>query len=178
LTIIFVDVRGSTALAESVSSTSFSKTLNQFYSEVSDILVRTDAFIDKFVGDEVMGVYLPIFAGSNHAEKAVTAATEILHRPDSTGDRLTIGVGVHTGAAFFGTVAGAGGIFADFTALGDTVNVAARLVSAAAPGEALISDATLTAAGIDMADAEHRVLELKGKTETIGARVATTSAQS
>ena len=71
------------------------------------------------------------------------------------------------------SVAGAGGIFSDFTALGDTVNVAARLVSAAGPGEGLISDATLSAAGLEMPYAEHRVLELKGKTEPIGTRVVT-----
>ena len=174
MSVIFIDVRGSTALAEGISSTIFSKTLNQFYSEVSEILVKTDAFIDKFVGDEVMGVYLPIFAGNDYAAKAIAAATEILRKRESATDGPQIGIGVHTGTAFFGTVAGAGGVFSDFTALGDTVNVAARLVSAAGPGEALISDDTLVAARLDFGQAERRMLALKGKSESIGARVVTT----
>jgi adenylate cyclase len=73
--------------------------------------------------------------------------------------------------AFFGTVPDADGGFSDFTALGDTVNVAARLVSAAQPGEALISQGTCTAAGVDVACLEHRQLSVKGKSELVGVRV-------
>ena len=159
-------------LAESISPASFSKTLNHFYSEVSGVLVKTDAFIDKFVGHEVMGVYRPIFAGKNYAEKAIRSAEGILAKTHVLADDgVGIGIGVHTGPAFFGTVSGADGAFSDFTALGDTINVAARLVSAAGPGEALISDATLVAAEMDMDHLEHRALDLKGKAEPVGVRV-------
>jgi adenylate cyclase len=81
---------------------------------------------------------------------------------------LPIGVGVHTGAAFFGTVTGAEGTFSDFTALGDNVNIAARLASNAGPGEALISDAACAAAGLDLGRLERRQLDLKGKSEPVG----------
>jgi adenylate cyclase len=172
LSVIFVDVRGSTALAEGISSARFSKTLNHFYAVASEVLVKTDAFIDKFVGDEAMGVYLPVFAGKNYAAQATKAAMDILSRPYAVNEEeLSIDVGVHTGPAFFGTVMGATGVFSDFTALGDTVNVAARLVSAAAPGEALISDATLAAAGIEASGLEHRQIDLKGKSEPVNVRV-------
>lgn len=62
---------------------------------------------------------------------------------------------------------GANGVFSDFTALGDTVNVAARLVGAAQPGEALISEAAKTAAALDISCCETRELSVKGKTEPI-----------
>jgi adenylate cyclase len=165
-------VRGSTALGEGLPPAVYSQILNRFYGDVSEVLMRTDAFIDKFVGDEVMGIFLPIFAGNAYAQQAVRAAEEILAKAyTSQESELSIGVGVHTGSAFFGTVSGAGGVFSDFTALGDTVNVAARLVSAAAPGEALISESTCTAAGLDTSTLEQRVLEVRGRSDPIGVRV-------
>jgi adenylate cyclase len=174
LSLLFVDVRGSTSLAERMSSVEFSRLMNRFYVVATDVLVKTDAFIDKLVGDEVIGIYLPIFTGSSHARLAVQAAQELL-RATGHGERgepwLPIGVGVHTGLAFFGTVSGAEGIFSDFTALGDNVNVAARLGAAAAPGEALISEVACSAAELDVAHLERRDLELKGKTGAVSVRV-------
>ena len=78
---------------------------------------------------------------------------------------------MHTGTAFFGTVQGVEDTFSDFTALGDNVNIAARLASAAGHGEALISDAALAAAEVDLGALEHRKLELKGKSEPVGVHV-------
>ena len=95
--------------------------MNRFYAATTDVLVKTNAFIDKLVGDEVIGIYLPIFTGPNHARPATQAALDLL-RATGHGDRggpwLPVGVGVHTGRAFFGTVSGAEGTFSDFTALG------------------------------------------------------------
>jgi adenylate cyclase len=172
--VLYVDVRGATPLAESMPAADFSRLLNKFYSSVTAVLIRSDAYIDKFVGDEVMAIYLPLFAGGNPGLNAVTAAADILEatgHTDETGPWLPVGIGVHTGQAFFGTVTGAEGVFADFTALGDPVNVGARLVAAAQPGEALISDATCQAAGLSFSGLEHRDLRVKGKTEPIGVRV-------
>jgi len=171
---LFVDVRGSTSLAEKMSATDFSRLMNRFYTVATNVLIKNDAFIDKLVGDEVIGLYIPVFTGSKHARAAVWSAQELLRvtgHLDATGAWLPIGVGVHTGPAFVGTVAGAGGTVSDITALGDSVNITARLASKAGAGEALISDATYDAAGIDMKSLEHRNLELKGKSELIGARV-------
>jgi adenylate cyclase len=174
LSLLFADVRGSTALAESVTAAEFSQLLHRFYNAATDTLVRTDAFIDKFVGDEVIGLYLPGYAGEDHAHKAIQAAHDLLRAVGygtPTGPWLPIGIGVHTGIAYVGTVQGIEGTVADFTALGDTVNTAARLVSQARPGEALISEATYAAA--KMANPAHarRTLELKGKSEPFGVRV-------
>jgi adenylate cyclase len=171
---LFVDVRGSTSLAERMSAAEFGELMNRFYGIATNVLVKTDAFIDKLIGDEVVGIYLPAFAGSQPARLAVEAAQELLHatsHPDRGGAWLPVGVGVHTGTAFFGTVTGGEGTFSDLTALGDNVNVAARLASNAGPGEALISDATCAAADLDVAHLEERRLELKGRSEPVNVRV-------
>jgi adenylate cyclase len=174
LSLLFVDVRESTTMAEGMSATEFSQLMNRFYRVATDVLIRTDAFIDKLIGDEVMAVYIPILAGSEPALKAVQAAQELLRATghgDPGGPWLPVGVGVHTGTAFFGTVMGAEGALSDFTALGDTVNTAARIASKAGPGEALISNDAYVAAGLDLGQLEHRQLDLKGKSEPVGVRV-------
>jgi adenylate cyclase len=174
LTVLFVDVRGSTPLAEGMSPGEYGRLLNRFYAVASEVLIKTDAYIDKFVGDEIMAVYLPLFAGAEPERKAIIAACELLRvtgHDAQDGPWLPVGVGVHTGPAFFGTVAGSEGLFSDFTALGDSVNVASRLVSAAGPGEAVVSEATAIAAGMEDEPFERRDLLVKGKSEPIAVRV-------
>jgi len=174
LSLLFVDVRGSTNLAERMTATEFSRLMNRFYAVTTDVLVKTNAFIDKLVGDEVMAIYLPIFTGPNHARPATQAALELLRATGHGGREgpwLPVGVGVHTGTAFFGTVSGAEGTFSDFTALGDAVNTAARVAAAAQAGEALITDAAYIAAGLDLGNLEQRCLQLKGKSEPVSVRV-------
>lgn len=174
ISMLFVDVRGSTNLAERMSATEFSQLMNRFYTVATKALVKTDAFIDKFVGDEVIGLYFPLFTGPNHARAAVQAAQDLLRvtgHGDKKGPWLPIGVGVHTGIAFVGTVKGTEDTVSDITALGDNVNITARLASKAGSGEALLSDAAYTAAGLDLGNLERRQLELKGKSEPVGVRV-------
>lgn len=161
-----------------MSATEFSQLMNRFYAAATGVLIKTDALIDKLVGDEVIGVYFPAFAGSEPARLAVQAAQELLRvtgHGDPGGPWIPVGVGVHTGITFFGTVSGADGTFSDFTALGDNVNITARLASQAGPGEALISDATCSAAGLDLGHLERRQLELKGKSEPVSVRVMRTT---
>jgi len=174
LSLLFVDVRGSTNLAERMTPTEFSRLMNRFYAVATDVLVKTNAFIDKLVGDEVIGIYLPIFTGSNHARPAADAAMELLRVTGHGGPGkpwLPLGVGVHTGRAFFGTVSGADGTFSDFTGLGDTVNTAARVAAAAQAGEALITEASYVAARLDLGELEQRSLHLRGKSEPVTVRV-------
>ena len=78
---------------------------------------------------------------------------------------------MHTGVAYIGTMTGAETGVEDVTVLGDAANVAARLCAAAAPGEALVSDTACAAAGLGPEGLEHRDLELKGKSERVGAFV-------
>lgn len=174
LTMLFADVRGSTTLAEQMSALEFSRLINRFYVVATDVLVKTDAMVDRLVGDEVVGLYIPGMAGQEHPRKAIEAAQSLLHltgHRDLQGPWLPVGIGVHTGLAFVGVVGGSDDSPTDFTALGDNVNVAARLASKARPGEILISDAAYTAAGLDLGDLDRQQLELKGKREPIGVRV-------
>jgi adenylate cyclase len=125
------------------------------------------------MGDEAIGLFIPGFAGPEHPRRAIDAAQALLKQTghhDSKGPWLPVGIGVHTGRAYVGVVGGEGST-ADFTALGDNVNIAARLASQAGPGEILISEASYTAANLNREDLERRQLELKGKSEPIGVRI-------
>lgn len=171
-TLLFADVRGSTTLAERMSASEFSRVINRFYSAAIDILVRSKAWSDRLIGDEVIGIYVPGFAGPDHARRAVEAAQELLRvtgHADPGGAWLPVGVGVHTGIAFVGAMGKEGGA-TDITALGDNVNTAARLASKAGPGEVLVSEAAYAAAKLDLANVTQRQLELKGKSEPVGRR--------
>ena len=164
---LFVDVRGSSGLAEGMSATEFSRLMNRFYAAATDVLAKSDAMIDELVGDEVVAWYRPLLTGPQHAQALLHATGH-----GDAGDAwLPIGVGVHTGIAYFGSVSGVEGTVPDWTALGDNVNIAARLAEEAGPGEALISDAAYTAAGVDLGQLEQRQMELKGKRESVGVRV-------
>ena len=174
LSLVFADVRGSVAQAELMSPVEFSKLMNRFYEATTRVLIRSDAFIDKLVGDEVIGLYIPGFAGRRHARKAIVAAQRLgraVGYGTPEGPWLPIGIGVHTGIAYVGTVQGAEGVVTDFTALGDNVNIAARLVGAAEPGEALVSDATYASAGLKLDHLERRQIAVKGKSDPIGVHV-------
>ena len=178
LTMLFADVRGSTQLAEKMSALEFSQLINRFYKVATHVLIQTDALVDRLMGDEAIGLYIPGFAGSEHPRRAIEAAQDLLrltgHR-DSKGPWLPVGIGIHTGPAFVGVVGGEDSP-ADFTALGDNVNVTARLASQAGPGEIFISDAAYAASNLDLGELESRQLELKGKTEPIGIHVMHISA--
>ena len=178
---LFVDVRGSTSMAERMSAAEFSKRMRRFYAVATDVLVERDALLDKLVGDEVIGIFMPALAGAEPARQAVEAARELLQATghgSAGGPWIAVGVGVHTGPAYFGTVTGTDGTFSDFTALGDNMNIAARLTSSAGPGEALISDAAYEAAKLDLGEPEHRQLELKGRSEPVGVHVLRVDAPS
>jgi len=171
---LFADIRGSTKLAEGMRAAEFSRLMNRFYKQSTDALIKTDAYIDKFVGDEVIGLYFPLFAGKNHAGAAIAGAQEMLRVAKfdrKAGQALPIGIGVHTGVAYVGIVSGAEGSVKDVTALGDNVNITARLASTAGAGEALVSEAACAAAGLNIGSLEQRQLELKGKSEPVSVRV-------
>ena len=170
LSMLFVDVRGSTTIAEKMDTLEFSRLMNRFYEAAINVLVQADAFIDKLVGDEVTALFVPGFAGEEHARRAVEAGQKLLRvtgHSDRDGPWVPVGVGIHTGTAWVGSIVGASGEAADFTALGDNVNIAARLASQAAQGEVIASEATLAAAGIDLGGLERRDLDLKGKSELV-----------
>ena len=168
---LFADVRGSTTLAEKLPPGEFGQLLTRFWGTAARVVDKEDGIIDKFVGDEAVALFIPGFAGEDHAARAIRAARALLKETGHDGGTpwIPIGIGVHTGISFVGYI-GEGDAL-DFTALGDTVNIAARLTSMAGAGEALISDAAATAAGLDTSALEARTLELRGREQTVDAWV-------
>jgi adenylate cyclase len=146
--------------------------MNRFYSIATGVLVSHDAVIDKLIGDEVMALFLRGMAGPGYREKAV-AAGEALLRAAAREDpsvRLPLGVAVHAGPAFVGNVGSAAVV--DFTALGDTVNTAARLQGEAQAGVLVVSEGIWESAGRP-AGMEARTLSLRGREESVRVRVKT-----
>ena len=165
---LFADVRGSTPLAESMSPMEFSKLISRFYSVANEVFVRSDALLNRLIGDQVIGLYVPGFAGANHRGKAIYAAQELLRETGHTrseGPWLSIGVGVHTGVAFLGSV-GSNENTTDIAVLGDPPNTAARLSSSAAMGEILISEEAYVPE-LNLEGLEKRQLALKGKSHPV-----------
>ncbi len=171
ISMLFADVRGSTPLAESMSPADYTTLLNRFFSAGNRVLIETDGIVDNFVGDEIVGFYIPVMA-PDHPRRAINAARDLLvatGHADSNGPWLPIGASVHTGVAFVGSVGD--GTVANFTAMGDPVNVAARLASAAVAGEVLITEDAWTRAAMDVVPDDNRSLELKGKSAPVDVRV-------
>ncbi|HVP21679.1 MAG TPA: adenylate/guanylate cyclase domain-containing protein [Anaerolineaceae bacterium] len=166
LTLLFADVRGSTRLGERMKPVEFSRLIGRFFSVSSQVLLNSRAWVDRLVGDQVIGIFIPYFVGSNPERAAINAAKALLHatgQGERDGPWIEVGVGIHSGTAFIGTV-GSHDAATDITVLGDVPNVAARLSSAANSGEILISEDTHAKAGLPL-DSEKRLLDLKGKSQ-------------
>ena len=166
--LLFADVRGSTSLAERMRPDEFRKLMQRFYETAAAVLFAHDAVLDKFVGDEAVAIFIPALTGELHAARAVAAGRALLEAAGhgaTGGPWLPLGIGVHAGVAYVGAVGDASNT--TLSALGDVVNVAARLASAAGPGELLVTEAAALAAGLETGSLEHRDLELKGKAERV-----------
>jgi adenylate cyclase len=164
ISVLFADIRGSTAIAERTTAAAFSRLVQTFYFGAAKAIDAAGGIVDKFLGDGIMALFIPVVTGERHAARAIEAGRAVLEASETASLRaggVRVGVGVHTGEAFVGTV-GAGDRL-DFSALGDTVNVAARLGSLAGPGYLVVSAAAWAAAGVDDPRATRQTLELKGR---------------
>ena len=173
MSILFADVRGSTALSQTMSAAEFSKLINRFYVEATRVLIETDGLVDKLAGDSVAAFWGTGFAGPDYVRRSIEAARNLLKvtghaNPD--GPWLPVGVGLHCGVAYFGAMGTADGL-TDVTAIGEEVNTGARLAAQAGAGEIIISEKALAAAGIDGDGLEARSLTLKGISQPVAARV-------
>jgi len=170
-TFLFADIRDSTSIAERTSPAGFHDMLERFYVTAAKAVDVAGGLVDKYLGDGVVALFVPAFtndvppalAGIRAAQALLEAIGNDLHG----GARLPVGVGVHSGPAFVGVMGTTQGGALDFTGVGDTVNIAARLGSVAAAGELLVSEASARQAGIDTAGLERRHLELKGREEPV-----------
>jgi adenylate cyclase len=174
---LFADVRGSTPMGERLGPTGLHEILDRFYGVGVDVLIRGGAIVDRFMGDQVVGYFVPGFAGKQYVRRAIESGLELLRATGhgSAGEPwVPIGVGLNTGTAFIGTV-GRGEDLLELTALGDDVTVAARLASVASAGELVCTERAYLAAGLDLAT-ETRELALKGVSSTTPVRILTAGA--
>lgn len=165
LSVLFADIRNSTRVAESMTATGYRNLLQRFYRLASEAITSHDGILDKYLGDGVMALFIPAFTGEGHAGRAVAAARTLREQLATHEPALPVGVGVHTGLAFAGAVGTEDEL--DFSALGDAVNVAARLGSDAEPGRILVSVAAADAAGLAHAAPDVRPLQLRGRSESL-----------
>jgi adenylate cyclase len=110
MTALFADVRGSTPLAEKLGPTGTYNVIDRFYTTGVDVLVRGGAMVDRFMGDQVVGYFVPLYA-REHARNAIETGLDLLNATGHGRRRtpwIPVGVGVHTGTAFVGTVGRAG----------------------------------------------------------------------
>jgi adenylate cyclase len=175
-TILFADIRGSTALAETLRPAEFQALLDRFYTICAEAIDAAGGLLDHYLGDGVDALFVPVFSreGGGPAMAAIRAGRAIVERVATAdgGRPIPVGAGVHSGLAYVGVMGTEGGQL-DFTAVGDTVNTAARLGSEAAAGELLVSIAAVEAGGLDTTGLERRSLRLKGKAEPVDVVVIT-----
>lgn len=170
--VLFADIRGFTSHAEALAPEEVARQLNRFYKVAADVLAGHAAVIDKLVGDEVMALWVPGFAGKDYVSRAVDGAEALLRAVGFGGEGeswLPLGLGLDAGTAFVGNV-GSGSV-KDFTALGDVVNTASRLQGRAKPGEIVMSEAVYAAVADRYPHAQPTTVELKGKSEPVAVRV-------
>lgn len=170
VTLLFTDIRGSTAIGEHMHPAEFYAFLDHFYRLAADAIFAHDGVVDKIVGDEVIGLFFGGISGPNHAGAAIAAGVDLASlaaRADATpSGPIPAGTAVHTGEAFVGAT-GPAGTVNDFTALGDVVNATARLASTARAGELIVSAAAAEAAGTAAEGLERRTVEIRGRTRPI-----------
>lgn len=167
---LFLDVRGFTSLAERVPPAEVAQRLNRFYALAARAIFEDDGTLDKLVGDQVMAFFGAPLYGKDHPARAVRVAVKILDKISDLppGEGLYVGAGIASGDAFVGNV-GEGSV-ADYTVIGDTVNVAARLQGAATAGEILMTEETYAHVASRYPDVPSREIDLKGKSEPVRAR--------
>jgi adenylate cyclase len=171
IAVLFADVRGSTRIGEQSSASAFAELMNRFYKVATESLVRHDAIIDKLIGDEVMALFIPGVAGPDYRRRAVEAAVDLLRATgvgSPEGPWLDVAASVNAGTAYVGNV---GDAVVDFTALGDPVNVAARMQAQALAGQVLVAEDVDPFVPASFPEAERRVLTLRGHDGTVPALV-------
>jgi adenylate cyclase len=153
LTVLFADIRGFTRLSEHAPPERVVQLLNNYFTAMSDVIFAHGGTLDKYIGDGLMALFGAPHATVNDACNAVAAATAMQRQIDVINEQLrgeglseiAIGIGLHTGVATVGYIGSERR--SEYTAIGDTVNLAARLEQNAHPGQILLSDATANAAG-------------------------------
>jgi adenylate cyclase len=173
-TVLFADIRGYTSFSEGRDPEYIIKVLNEYFSEAVEIVLKHHGYIDKFIGDCIMAAWgIPLKTETEDARLAVSCALEIQNmvkdpqRSFFKGEakKLAIGIGIHTGPLVAGNIGSAQRV--DYTIIGDTVNVAARLEGVAGPGEVVITEYTRNHLGRDFRVTKKPPVQVKGKSRPL-----------
>jgi len=169
VSVLFADIRGFTTMAESESPQETVLMLNGFFTAMAQVIFRNEGNLDKFIGDCVMAVWGSPSSHPDDAARALRAAMEMqveieaLNRTrTAAGQRpISIGVGVNTGQAVVGYMGSSERH--EYTAIGDSVNIAARLCGMAKPGEVLATESSVKMAGRGFEATALPAAQVKGK---------------
>ena len=170
---LFADARGFTTLVHERGPEALRPVMDDFFRRCREIVVRHDGIVDHFLGDAVLALFNAPVRHEDHAARAVRAAMAIqavmpeVNAAAGEEGLLRVGIGISTGLAYTGVVGSDN--CSDYTALGDTVNIASRLQGEAAAGEVLVTEQLYEQIADAYPDADKRVLELKGIGEPVPA---------
>ena len=171
--VLFSDIRGFTALSETMNPDTMARLLTEYFTEMVECVFRHGGTLDKFIGDAVMAQWGAPIAEPDDCDRAMQAALDMMEELDRLNARwrsegrptLAIGIGLNVGDVFAGNIGSDRRL--EYTVIGDPVNVSSRLCGAAGPGEILLSD-TFRAALRSMPPLEPLPpMELKGKSQAL-----------
>ena len=173
IAVLFVDIRGFTPMSEGLKPEEVVEILNEYLSLTTSAIFKNKGTLDKFIGDATMAVFNAPFDLDDYVFRAVSAALDIAAGSSALEEKLmarfgksvSFGIGVNCGDAVVGNIGCEHRM--DYTAIGDTVNTAARLESNAARGQILISEAVYKALEGRINATEIGVIPLKGKTKDV-----------
>jgi adenylate cyclase len=174
ITVLFADIRGFTRLSEQAPPERVVQLLNHYFTAMSDVIFAYGGTLDKYLGDGLMALFGAPTATPRDACNAVSAAVEMQRRVAALNARLrgedfaeiSVGIGLHTGVATVGYIGSEKR--SEYTAIGDTVNLAARLEQNAGPGQILLSGAAFEAArGADCAFRPRPPITVKNRVQPV-----------
>lgn len=173
ITVLFADLEGFTALSEQTAPEDLLQLLNSYHTFLCKIVMQYGGTIDKFLGDGLMALYNTPVQQEDHIERAVKTALHIqdelywFHQDLTDSQRLQVNFGIHTGRAVVGNVGSED--LMDFTAVGDTVNVSARLQSMAESGVILVSELVYEATADFVFGRSQGPVQVRGRKTSISA---------
>ena len=175
-TVLFADLRDYTGLSQRLEAPRVAELLSQFYERCSGPIWERDGLINKLIGDAVFAIFNFPIGRDDHTRQAVLSGLELQARCAELRELLAeagvdepaagVGVGIHTGRVAIGEI---GQFCRDFTAIGEVVNLAARLQGAARPGEVLVTEAVYGRVADLVPEAEARAYQLKGLSQPVHA---------
>jgi adenylate cyclase len=173
ITVLFADIRGFTALSENENPEKVVGLLNRFFTAMSEIIFEHGGTLDKYLGDGLMALFGAPTASKTDADNAVKTAIDLQKRITQLNTELlaegfpevSVGIGLHTGVATVGYIGSEQR--SEYTAIGDTVNLASRLESNAEGGQILISEATGKACNESFRIRKRKPLTVKNRVQPV-----------